>query len=138
MGRVLGIAIPVVVLLIIGGLSWFLYWLGGDDQSALEKLRDIVLIFLGILWVLAILLLAIITGLVLWLVLTIKDKVLPTLDSIHETVQRLKGTAEFMTEEIATPVISFYATIAKARATTRTLTGRDKVKSSTLNRLLRR
>ncbi len=125
MRKAWAIIIPLVVLVIIIGLTVGLYMLGDDEASALEKFRDIMIVYLGFLWVIVVLLLAILVGVLIWVSLMIKDHVIPLLQSIQETVARLKGTAEFVSEEVASPVIGFYGTIAKARAMTKTLTGRD-------------
>jgi hypothetical protein len=59
----------------------------------------------------------------LWLVFTIKDKVVPLLETLTATAQRLKGTTEYMTEQAATPVISMASTLAGIRAATKSVTG---------------
>ena len=46
-----GVGLLVVTLLI----GWGLYALGGDDQSALEKLRDVALIFVVLLFLIVVL-----------------------------------------------------------------------------------
>lgn len=131
MQKALAIIIPIVVIAIIAGLTVGLYMLGADDQSALEKLRDITIVYLGLLWVIVILLMAILVGVLVWVALMVKDKVItdkviPLLETIQETTTRVKGTAEFMSEEAASPVISFYGSVAKARAMSRAFIGRDK------------
>jgi hypothetical protein len=139
---IIGMSLAVLLLL---GLGAFLYWLGGDDQSALEKLRDVAVVFLVLLWVLAFVLLVGIAAGVLWLVLAIKEKILPAIDklvettgTLSETAQRVKGTAEFVTEEVAAPIISVYGTFAKARAMTRTVIGRDKPNRKRLTNMLKK
>ncbi len=136
------VAIVVVVALFIAGLVG-LYLLGGDDQSALEKLRDITIFLMGLLWIIGVLLLAAMAGIMAWVALTIKNRLLPMLETIlstaTDTASRVKGTTEFLTEEVAAPVISVYGTIAKARAMTRTVTGRDRgSERKTISKLLKR
>jgi hypothetical protein len=138
MRRLLSIGIPILLLLLIVGSFIGFYLLGSDDQSALEKTRDIVIIWIGFLWVIAVLLLAIVAGLMVWLALTLKTKIIPIMETLADTANRVKGTAEFMTEEVAAPIISFYGTVAKARAMTRTVTGRDRKSGSTFSKLLKR
>jgi hypothetical protein len=128
MRKAWSIIIPIVVVLILAGITTGLYMLGDSDSSALEKLRDIAIIYVGLLWILVVLLMAILVGVLVWVALMIKDKVIPLLETIQETVARLKGTAEFMSEEVANPVISFYGSVAKVRAVSKTFTGRDKKK----------
>lgn len=131
MRKAWAIIIPLVVVAILVGLTVGLYLLGDDRSSALEKLRDIMIIYLGLLWVIVVLLLAVLVGVLVWVGLLIKDKVIPLLETTQETVARLKGTAEFMSEEVASPVIGFYGSVAKARAMSRSLMGRDSRKKKT-------
>src|SRR4051794_553110 len=123
MGKGKIILIVVVLLAIFAGATVGLYFLGDNDQSALERLRDIAIIYLGFLWLIALLLLVVLVFLAVWLAITIKNKVVPALDTMADAAKRVKGTTEFITEEVAAPVISFYGTVAKARAMTRTVTG---------------
>ncbi|CAN5811678.1 hypothetical protein BH20CHL1_BH20CHL1_00430 [soil metagenome] len=118
------IIIPLVVLAIIIGLTVGLYLLGDAEASALEKFRDIMIVYLGFLWVIVVLLVAILVGVLVWVALLIKDKVIPLLQQIQETMVRVKGTAEFMSEEVASPVIGFYGSMAKARRMSQVITER--------------
>lgn len=125
MNKAWAIIIPLVVVAIIAGLTVGLYWLGDPDASALEKFRDIMIVYLGLLWVIVVLLLAVLVGVLVWVALMLKGKVIPLLETIQETVARLKGTAEFMSEEVASPVISFYGSVAKVRAMSKVFTARE-------------
>jgi K+ transporter len=68
-------------------------------------------------------LLAAILGAILWLVFTIRDKVVPLLETLTATAKRLQGTTEFMTERAVTPVVSMTSTLAGIRAATKAVTG---------------
>jgi len=138
MRRLLSFGIPILFLVLIVSSFIGFYMLGSDDQSALEKTRDIVIIWIGFLWVIAVLLLAVVAGLMVWLALTLKTKIIPIMETLADTANRVKGTAEFMTEEVAAPLISFDCTVANARAMTRTVTGRDRKSGSTISKLLKR
>lgn len=133
MQKAWAIIIPLVVVAVIAGLTYGLYLLGSSDESALEKLRDIMIVYLGLLWVIVVLLWAVLVGVLVWIALMLKDKVIPLLETIKEiltdakgTATRVKGTAEFVSEEVASPIISFYGSIAKVRAMTRAFVGRDR------------
>jgi len=134
-----------------------LYWLGADDQSALEKLRDISIIFLSLLFLVSVLLMAALVGAVLWLVLTLRDKVIPIMESLNLTVnriketsdsvaanvvdtsQRVKNTTEFVTEEVAAPLIKAYGLAAQGRTWVKVVTGRTpKPEGSPLSRAFRK
>lgn len=144
---VVGIMVALPVLMV-------LYW-GGDHQSTLEKVRDVVIVMFGVALVLSTLLFAALIGILVWVALKMKDKVTtlfddkitplidtkvsPLLGTINETAERAKGSTEFMTEKAAAPVISVYGTLAKARAMTRTVTGRDKdAGQGTIKKILKR
>lgn len=134
MKKALMILGAVVALAIIVAIPIGLYFLGDSDQSSLERWRDVVIVLFGIFLVLSTLLFAALIGALVWLVLSLRgkviplfdDKISPLLDTLGETATRVKGTTEFMTEEAASPIISFYGTIAKARAMTRVVTGKDR------------
>lgn len=115
----------VGTLVLLGLLVWGLYSLGGRDQSALERFRDIAIIFIVLLFALTVVFLAAIVAALGYLVFQIKDRVIPLLEEINGTIQRLRGTAEFMTEEAVKPVLGVAGTYAKIRAMTKTVTGRS-------------
>lgn len=118
------IVIGLVVLFV--GSFVLLYILGGEDQSALERTRDISIIFLAMSSVLVVILMGALVGVSVWLGLMIKDRIIPLLEQLTETATRVKGTAEFVSEGVARPIISAYATMAGIRATLRTVTGKDR------------
>ena len=69
----------LIVALILVGLAYWLYQLGGADQSPLERVRDIAVIFLSFQLMLATLsLIGIAAGLV-FLIMVLKDQVIPLL-----------------------------------------------------------
>ena len=115
---IIGGIIAAVVLAIVIGL---LYW--GDEGPVTARLRDISIVFISLLSVISTLLLAAIVGALLWLVFTIRDKVVPLLQTLNETATRLKGTTEFVTEQAVSPIISVAGSFARIRAVTKTATG---------------
>lgn len=114
----IGGGIALVVLAIIIGL---LYW--GDEGPVTARLRDISIVFISLFAVIGTLLLAGILGAILWLVLTLKSRVIPLLETLTATATRIKGTTEFMTEQAVKPVIGVAGTMARMRAMTKTVTG---------------
>ena len=118
---IIGGIIAAVVLAIIIGL---LYW--GDEGPVTQRLRDISIVFISLFAVIATLLLAAILGAILWLVLTLRDRVIPLLETLTATATRVKGTTEFVTEQAVQPIISVAGTMARMRAMTRTVTGGKK------------
>jgi hypothetical protein len=116
-----GVGALVVLALII----WGLYVLGDGDQSALERFRDIAVILIVLLFLLVVVIQAAIAAALAFLVFQIKDRVIPLLEELTGTVKRVRGTAEFMTEEAVKPILTVASTYAKMRAMTRTVTGKD-------------
>lgn len=128
-GILAGVAALIVFILIGVGL----YLLGGDDQSALEKLRDIALIFIVLSSVLVVILLAGITAALVYLILQIKDKVIPLLDevtgsakNITGTTQRIKNTTDFVTEEAMRPLMNLTGSLSRIRTMRNTVTGKQR------------
>jgi hypothetical protein len=117
----------LLLLLLVG---FGLYVLGDAGQSPLERLRDIAIIFIVLLFALVVVILAGIAAALAYLVFQIKDQVIPLLEEILATVKRVRGTAEFMTEEAVKPILTVASTYAKMRAMTRTVTGKDTKKRS--------
>ncbi|MEA2526465.1 MAG: hypothetical protein QOF73_3692 [Thermomicrobiales bacterium] len=112
-------------LIVFGLIIWGLYSLGDDDQSALERFRDIAVIFVILLFLMTVVLLAAITAALGYLVLQIKDRVIPLLEELNGTLKRFHGTANFVTEEAVKPIITVASSYAKVRATMKTVAGRN-------------
>lgn len=106
----------VGALVVLGLIIWGLYSLGGADQSALERLRDIAIIFIILLFGLAVVLLAAITAALGYLVLQVKDRVIPLLEEVAAMLKQLRGTTTFMTEEAVKPIVSAAGSVARFRA----------------------
>ena len=119
-GVLAGIATLVVFVLIVVGL----YLLGGDDQSALEKLRDIAIIFVVLTSIITVILLAAITVALILLFLQLKDRALPILDETTGTINRIRGTANFMTEEAVKPLVTVAGKYSRFRAYSKVVTGK--------------
>lgn len=114
-------ALVVFIAIIVG-----LFLLGGDHQSALEKLRDIAVIFVVLLSLITVVLLAGITAALVWLAFQIKDRVIPLLEETTGTVNRVRNTTNYMTEEAVKPLISVMSNFSKVRQMRKTVTGSRK------------
>jgi len=120
-GVLAGIATLVVFALIVVGL----YLLGGDDQSALEKLRDIAIIFVVLTSIITVILLAAITVALILLFMQLKDRALPILDETTGTINRIRGTANFVTEEAVKPIVTVAGKYSRFRAFSKVVTGKQ-------------
>ncbi len=93
-------AIIVFALIVFG-----LYQLGDGDESPLERLRDISIIFMVLLMTVTVVLLAGITAALVYLILQVKDRIIPMLEETTTTVRRMRGTAEFVSDEAIKPIV---------------------------------
>lgn len=117
---VIGLLVLFIVVAVV------LYLLGGPDQSALERIMNITVIFLGLSAVLVVLLVGALVGVLVWVALRVKDTAIPLLEQLIGTISRARGTTEFVSEEVARPIISFYSRVAGIRALIKTVTGRKR------------
>lgn len=139
--RYLGLLIPIlVVLAVIGMIIWFFN--RQLDPATLAKNRDMAIILASMLMAIGMILFSIMIGVVIWLLIIVKEKILPILDQTNQTVtkikettdtvavnvadtsQRVKNTTDFVTEEVAAPLIKAYGMAAQGRAWMRVVTGR--------------
>ncbi len=118
----------LLIGIVIVAVCYGLYQLGGADQAPLERLRDIAVIFLVFQLLLVTVILAGIAAGLVFLILVLKDQVIPLLQELTETVKRLRGTTEFVTEEAVRPIITTAGQIAKMRAMARAVTGQNRKK----------
>ena len=109
----------VVALLLFVALIVGLYLLGGPEQSPLERLRDIAVIFVVLLNLIVVVILAGIGAALAFLVIQTKDRVIPLLEELTGTARRARGTVEFVSEEAVRPIVSVAGTIARVRAMAR-------------------
>lgn len=119
----IGGTLALLVLFVL--LTWGLYQLGGPNQAALERLRDIAVIYVVLLFLVTVVLLGGIAAALAYLILQIKDQVIPLLDEAIGTMKVVRSTTEFMSEEAVRPVIGAAGNVARVRATFNTLRGKD-------------
>ncbi|HEV2065442.1 MAG TPA: hypothetical protein VGR08_01310 [Thermomicrobiales bacterium] len=116
----------VAALLVFVAIGVGLYLLGGNNQSALQKLRDIAIIFIVLGSIVTVILLAAITAALGFLALQIKDRVIPLLEELTGTAKRVRGTTNFVTEEAVKPLITVASTYSRLRSMTKTVKGTRK------------
>ncbi len=104
---IIGVGIVVLSLLIVSFI-----FLASADTAAVEKLRDIFIIFMalesfvvGVALIILMVQLAILTNL-------IQNEVKPILDSTQQTANTLQGTAKFLSDNLTEPVIKLNEYIA--------------------------
>jgi hypothetical protein len=103
-----------------------LYLLGDDTQSALERLRDIAVIYIVFMSLVLVVLMGGITAALIFLILQIRDQVIPLLRETNATLHRVRGTTEFVSEEAVRPIITVAGKAAQLKAMIRVATGTKK------------
>ena len=121
-GLIAGIGTLVIFIVLVV----VLYLLGDSDQSALERLRDIAIIFIVLASTISVVLLAAITAALIFLAIQIKDRVIPLLEEATGTVKRVRGTTNFVTEEAIKPILNVAGSYSRLRTMTKTVTGKRK------------
>ena len=144
--RAIMAGIAALLLFVLIGVGLFV--LGDDRQSALQKLRDIAIIFIVLAMVLNVILLAAVTAALAFAAMQLKDRIIPLvddararivpmlddvrtrlgpmLDDVTGTVKRVRGTTNFISEEAVKPIISVAGTYSKLRTMTKTVSGKRK------------
>lgn len=116
----LGALLVFVIIIVV------LYVLGGDHQSALERLRDISIIFITLLFLISVILLAAVVAALIYLAIQLKDRVIPLLEETTGTVRQVRGTTEFISEEAVKPIISAAGKYSKFRSMSKVVAGKAK------------
>ena len=95
----------------------------------LERFRDIAIILIVLLSLITVLLLAAITAALGFLTFQVKDRVIPLLEEFTGTAKRIRGTADFMTEEAVKPFLTVAGGYARIRGTMKQFMKRDQAHS---------
>lgn len=89
---------------------------------------NIAVIYIVFMSSVIVLLLAASTVAFVYLILTLRDKALPAMDELTATLQRVRGTTEFMSEEAVKPVIQAAGKAAQVGAAFRVFRNASKRK----------
>lgn len=118
-----------VLFVVLSALAiWALYRAGEPEQSTLERLRDVAIILIVALSLITVLLLAAISAALGFLTFQVKDRLIPLLEELTGTARRIRGTAEFMSEEAVKPFLTVAGTYAKMRGAMKSFAGRGNTK----------
>lgn len=124
-----------IVTVVFIALIVVLFMLGGKEESSLERLRDIAIILNQLFMFVIVILLAAIAAALFWLVLKVKDQVMPILDEglailreFKGTASRVQNTTSFVTEEAVKPIMTAAGQYAKVRKMGQIVTGKSKAK----------
>lgn len=109
------IIIAVIVIVVIGLVIGAIFLLRQENAEMASQLRDVLIIFIalglllvGISLVILIVQLAVLTNL-------IQNEVRPILNSTTNTVNTLKGTVQFLSDNLTEPVIKLNETLAMSK-----------------------
>lgn len=108
-GMIIGV---VVLLLVIIGLVIFLF---AQDVTTTAKIRDVFLIFLALqTFVIGVVLIILVIQIAM-LINLVRNEVKPVIDSTQQAANTLRGTATFLSENLASPVIKTNTFLAAIR-----------------------
>ncbi len=100
---VIGISISLIVIL--GGLIAFAVFLLTGDNLTTARIRDVFIIFMALESLVIGLALVILVIQLARLINLLQNEIKPILDSTNETVSTLRGTTQFLSDNLAEPVI---------------------------------
>ncbi|MCC6382469.1 MAG: hypothetical protein IT304_08160 [Dehalococcoidia bacterium] len=127
---VLGAAILIVlVYLFLAGVASYFggHWAPDDavpnswaPPSTWSNWRDVVIVFTGLFWLLAGLLLVVLLVVLVFLAFTVRhllrENVAPAVDSLKDSLDNLRGTTEFAGETVVSPIIRVYSVVSGVRS----------------------
>ncbi|MGA2819554.1 MAG: hypothetical protein ABSF61_02700 [Anaerolineales bacterium] len=104
----------VIALLILVGLAVGLYFLA-QNEATTRNVRDILLIVLALEFMVLGAALIVLLVQIARLTLLLQIEIKPLLESANETVNSLKGTTVFLSENLVEPVIQLNSSLAGIR-----------------------
>ena len=110
---IVGISIGLIV--VIAALVAFTVFLLMGEESTTAKIRDVFIIFMALESLVIGLALVILVVQLARLINLLQNEIKPILDSTNETVSTLRGTTQFLSDNLAEPVIKlneYYAGLA--------------------------
>lgn len=99
------IGISIGVLIIVAGLIAFAVFLLVGDEKTTAQIRDVFIIFMALESLVIGLALVILVVQLARLINLLQNEIKPILDSTNETVSTLRGTTQFLSDNLAEPVI---------------------------------
>ena len=103
----------VVLLLIIGVIIAIISMVNNPDET--ETIRDIVIIFMAVESLLIGLVLVVLITQLARLTAMLQNEVKPILDSTNETINTLRGTTTFLSDNLVEPVVKVNSFVAAFR-----------------------
>jgi hypothetical protein len=119
----LGIGVAIVVLLLIfliGGTIWAIQ---PQNEGYLRDLRDWAIVLVALFSIAISLLTLAMLYQVTMLTLLLRDEIKPLLESVNETMNTVRGTTVFMSENVVRPTIQVASTLSGVWRTLEVLAG---------------
>lgn len=118
LGALIGVIVAALVIALIGGIT------GSDGvASAFRILRDFFIIVLALQGILISVAMIILVLQLTSLINLLRNEIKPLLDEARHTLVTVRGTSEFVSKNITTPVIRVSSAVAGARAFLNELAG---------------
>ncbi|MEP7284255.1 MAG: hypothetical protein ABI947_00645 [Chloroflexota bacterium] len=116
-----GIIIALAVLGIVIVLAWVIAVVGGmtgsqRDDNTFRTLRDFFIIVLALQGILVSVALVVLILQLTALINLLRNEIKPLIDEAHQTLTTVRGTTEFVSRNVTTPVIKVAAAFSGARA----------------------
>ncbi len=105
----------VVIILIVSGLVFGAIVLMRQDADTTGRIRDLFIIFMAIEMLLVGIAVIVLIIQIAQLTNLLQNEVKPILSSTTETVNMLKGTVRFLSDNLVEPVIKVNSTVAGGR-----------------------
>ena len=99
------IVIVIVVILIVAMILGSIFWLANQPPARVAQIRDIFIIWMGIMSLLTGIALVILMVQLAKLMNLLQNELQPILESLNETISYLRGTSVFLSDNISEPVI---------------------------------
>jgi hypothetical protein len=113
-------AIVAIFLLLVLAAFWAVQ---PQNRDLTRSLRDVSIIFLAFLAVWIGVALVLLLYLVMMLTLLVRDEIKPLLESINATMNTVRGTTVFMSENVVQPTIKVASTLSGVWRTLEVLAG---------------
>ncbi|MBN1643061.1 MAG: hypothetical protein JXA09_17645 [Anaerolineae bacterium] len=113
---IISVIVAVVAIAVLVGIGYLMYksydWAAAGAVPATVRLRDIAFVVMALETFLIMLLILLIVVLIVVVIVLIYDRVIPILEQVNraintaaDTVHTVRGTTEFVSEKVVTPLI---------------------------------
>ena len=107
-----GAVILIILLPFLGGVFLAVFTDPHNTAPRIELIRDVLIIVMALEGVLIVLGLAVLVVQVMRLIVMVQHGIKPVIENAQETIEIAKGTAQFVSKNVAKPVIGLHAFIS--------------------------